>query len=255
MGNCAGCDCKDGARGPQGIPGPQGPQGEQGIQGLPGTPGLTGPQGPVGPQGPAGNDGADGSVGLQGPPGPPGSAGSPGADGVNGADGAQGPQGDQGEQGDSAYQIWLDLGNSGTTQDFIDSLQGPQGVQGPPGSYFIPWGITAAPSQTINLTDVQSQGYTIVHPTNAFQLPTNATLGRIYKFSGILTPSTSLYYINAATNSTIVVGGTYGTASTGVLEVDAADSIELICTVDTVGNNIWSVVSHFDSGGTPLNNT
>ena len=36
----------------------------------------------------------------------------------------------------SAYQIWLQEGNSGTAQDFLDSLvgpQGPQGIQGPEG--------------------------------------------------------------------------------------------------------------------------
>lgn len=50
-----------------------------------------------------------------------------------------------GENGDSAYQIWLNLGNVGTEQDFLDSLvgpagpigptgpQGPQGIQGPAG--------------------------------------------------------------------------------------------------------------------------
>lgn len=32
------------------------------------------------------------------------------------------PTGPQGPEGDSAYQTWLDLGNAGTEQDFIDSL-------------------------------------------------------------------------------------------------------------------------------------
>jgi hypothetical protein len=36
------------------------------------------------------------------------------------------------ECGKSAYDIWLDLGNTGTEQDFIDSLTGPQGGQGDP---------------------------------------------------------------------------------------------------------------------------
>lgn len=38
-----------------------------------------------------------------------------------------------GEDGDSAYQIWLNLGNTGTEQDFIDSLTGPAGPAGPQG--------------------------------------------------------------------------------------------------------------------------
>jgi hypothetical protein len=39
-----------------------------------------------------------------------------------------------GENGDSAYQIWLNLGNLGTEQDFLDSLVGPAGSIGATGS-------------------------------------------------------------------------------------------------------------------------
>jgi hypothetical protein len=53
------------------------------------------------------------SQGLQGPPG---------EDGVIGVDGK------------SAYEIWLDEGNTGTEQDFLDSLVGEDGAQGPPGA-------------------------------------------------------------------------------------------------------------------------
>jgi hypothetical protein len=51
---------------------------------------------------------------------------SPGSD-------TPGPQGDPGEEGMSAYEVWLDLGNTGTEQDFIDSLKGPEGDPGDPG--------------------------------------------------------------------------------------------------------------------------
>ena len=37
-------------------------------------------------------------------------------------------------QGKSAYQIWIDLGNIGTEQDFLKSLKGPTGPQGPIGA-------------------------------------------------------------------------------------------------------------------------
>jgi hypothetical protein len=83
--------------GPEGPQGPPGPAGAQGPQGDPGPAGATGPQGPIGPNG---QSGVDGTNGL------------------------------------SAYEIWLDLGNTGTEQDFIDSLtgpEGPQGTQGPQG--------------------------------------------------------------------------------------------------------------------------
>ena len=35
-----------------------------------------------------------------------------------------------GTDGKSAYQVWLDLGNSGTEQDFLDSLKGEKGADG-----------------------------------------------------------------------------------------------------------------------------
>ena len=70
-------------------------------------------KGPRGKQGPKGNTGAGVSVagpqGLQGPAGP------------------QGPQGNIGSTGLSAYQVWLGQGNTGTQQDFLDSLKGTNG--------------------------------------------------------------------------------------------------------------------------------
>lgn len=41
-----------------------------------------------------------------------------------GGTGATGPQGQPGAPGKSAYEIWLDAGNTGTEQDFLDSLVG-----------------------------------------------------------------------------------------------------------------------------------
>jgi hypothetical protein len=65
-----------------------------------GEPGPQGPQGPTGPQGPKGE---------------------------------MGPQGEPGPQGISAYQVWLDLRNTGSEAEFIASLTGPQGEPGLPG--------------------------------------------------------------------------------------------------------------------------
>jgi hypothetical protein len=39
-----------------------------------------------------------------------------------------------GDDGLSAYEIWINEGNTGTEQDFLDSLVGPQGVQGVQGN-------------------------------------------------------------------------------------------------------------------------
>ena len=41
-----------------------------------------------------------------------------------------GEKGEQGANGKSAYEIWLDLGNKGTEEDFLNSLKGQVGKQG-----------------------------------------------------------------------------------------------------------------------------
>ena len=45
-----------------------------------------------------------------------------------------GTNGVDGQDGKSAYQIWLDLGNTGTEAEFINSLTGSQGIQGSAGN-------------------------------------------------------------------------------------------------------------------------
>lgn len=68
----------------------------------------------------AGKDGKDGKDGSQGPKG---DKGDPGPVGERGPAGKDGQNGHDGKDGKSAYQIWLDLGNAGSEQDFIDSLK------------------------------------------------------------------------------------------------------------------------------------
>ena len=80
--------------------------------------------------------------GIQGPAGPVGPSGPSGASGTAGADGQSAydlwlGQGNTGTVQDflstSAYQIWIAQGNTGTTQDFLNTLVGPSGAQGPQG--------------------------------------------------------------------------------------------------------------------------
>ena len=135
---------EQGPQGPQGIQGPAGPQGEQGEQGVRGDDGVDGAQGPQGEQGPAGPQGLQGEQGIQGPQGeqgPAGPVGPTGPQGPQGPQGVAGTEGTDGANGLSAYETWLNLGNTGTEQDFIDSLTGPQGETGPL--------ITGAESQTL----------------------------------------------------------------------------------------------------------
>lgn len=70
-------------------------------------------------------NGSDGSMGP---------AGQNGINGTNGLDGAAGPIGVAGQAGKSAYEIWLDLGNTGSEADFLATLVGPQGQQGADGN-------------------------------------------------------------------------------------------------------------------------
>jgi hypothetical protein len=85
------------------------------------TPTLSGIQGPAGLQGPAGAAGATGPVGPTG----------------QSAYELWLAQGNTGTVQDflstSAYQIWLAQGNTGTTQDFLNTLVGPSGASGQAG--------------------------------------------------------------------------------------------------------------------------
>ena len=64
---------------------------------------------------------------LKGEKGDKGDPGTPGADGQPGKDGADGQDGADGADGKSAYQIWLEAGNSGTEEEFLASLKGEPG--------------------------------------------------------------------------------------------------------------------------------
>ncbi|MDG4976101.1 hypothetical protein [Lactococcus lactis] len=77
------------------------------IDSLRGADGLAGPIGATGPQGATGATGTQGTQGIKGDKGDTGTSGQDGNDG---------------QDGKSTYQIWLDLGNVGSEQDFIDSL-------------------------------------------------------------------------------------------------------------------------------------
>lgn len=147
----------DAQPGPKGDTGPQGPKGDTGEAGPQGPKGDTGPQGPkgldgaaaakgdkgdtgeAGPKGDTGPAGPKGDTGEAGPKGDKGDTGEAGPQGPKGDTGEAGPKGDTGEDGvdgvdgKSAYQIWLDNGNTGSVNDFLESLKGPKGDKGEDG--------------------------------------------------------------------------------------------------------------------------
>ncbi len=79
----------------------------------------------VGATGPAGTNGIDGTNGLDGAPGAKGDPGPAGADGTNGLDG---------QNGDSAYQVAVTNGFSGTESEWLISLVGATGPAGADGT-------------------------------------------------------------------------------------------------------------------------
>ena len=173
-----------GDQGPQGIQGPAGaigPSGPQGIQGLQGPAGSQGATGGDGPQGIAGNDGADGNGIVSATNNGDGTFtltfddgttfttdDLTGPQGATGGDGPQGIAGNDGADGDSAYDIWLSLGNTGTEQDFIDSLTGPQGPTGSAGNSITP---------VYNNRFTSSGSYTIPNGVNRIFLEFTGTMG------------------------------------------------------------------------------
>ncbi len=203
--------------------GPQGPAGNDGAAGATGLTGATGPQGPIGLTGPAGANGATGSqgpIGLTGPQGIQGLTGSIGATGLQGpigltgANGIQGPAGTNGSNGIngsnglSAYQIWLNAGNSGTETQFLNTLQGATGSQGA-------IGLTGAPGPqgiqgSMGATGAQGiQG--VAGPTGA--IGSNGADGK----NTIVKTTTEAAGANCATGGTKVEVG-LDTNSNGVLD-------------------------------------
>ncbi|MEX2589387.1 MAG: hypothetical protein WD334_04220 [Chitinophagales bacterium] len=53
---------------------------------------------------------------------------------VPGVPGPAGADGQDGADGESAYEVWLGLGNTGSETDFINSLEGPAGADGQDGA-------------------------------------------------------------------------------------------------------------------------
>ena len=126
-----------GDKGEQGSQGQKGDTGEQGLQGIQGENGKDGLNGQDGKSayeiwldlGNAGTE-SDFLESLKGDKGEQGQKGDTGEQGLQGIQGENGKDGLNGQDGKSAYEIWLDLGNTGTESDFFKYLKGDKGEQG-----------------------------------------------------------------------------------------------------------------------------
>ena len=107
-----------------------------------------------------------------------GPQGEPGKDGVTGADGK------------SAYQIWLDAGNTGTEADFLASLVGPQGPEGKPGED----GVTPDLSDVVKFVnnigpddngnvEIEYEGFKVYHVKDGFEYNSRTTNTVIFKLT------------------------------------------------------------------------
>lgn len=117
------------------------------------------------------------------------------------------PTGPTGDNGLSAYEVWVALGNTGTEQDFIDSLTGPQGIQGDTG----PQGPAGTPTPLVwntlpmngvfvssiapNLAEYSIDEYGILRFRGRVSTVAGAGGGAISDMSGILTSNTKNYEI------------------------------------------------------------
>ena len=88
---------------------------------------LKGEQGDKGDKGDQGEKGETGAQGPQGDKGETGAAGEKGDKGDTGAAGSNGTNGTNGTNGKSAYDLWLEAGNTGSVEDFLASLKGEAG--------------------------------------------------------------------------------------------------------------------------------
>lgn len=154
-----------------GVAGTQGPAGNNGLDGKTVLNGATNPSVSIGANGdfyintatsslfgPKTNGVWGNSVPLVGPQGIQGPQGVAGTNGINGTNGL------------SAYQIWLNTGNTGTEAQFLTALRGATGAQGPQGIQGLqgPTGLTGATG---------SQGIAGTNGTNglsAYQIWLNA---------------------------------------------------------------------------------
>ena len=81
-------------------------------------------------KGEKGDKGDQGEQGIQGEKGDKGDQGEQGIQGEKGDKGDQGEAGKDGSDGKSAYEIWLEVGNVGTEEDFLEWLKMDQAIQG-----------------------------------------------------------------------------------------------------------------------------
>lgn len=168
-----------------------------------------------------------------------------------GAQGEPGPPGAAGDDGQSAYQIWLAAGNTGTVQDYLNDLVGPAGADGVPGANGTPGidgvSVTDADIQNGDLILTLSDASTI----NAGALPgggSSGPLGVNLLYKEIpYAPTVSIQYDSVQPNSFITLAGdlslSIASAAAGAGEVDirvTSDTQRVNLAGEFIGNDAFN---------------
>ena len=198
-------------QGPQGVKGDTGAKGADGFNPYWKTTGSTilvanngerdlkGDKGDTGPQGLKGDTGAKGDTGLKG---------------------------DTGDVGKSAYQVWLDEGNTGTISAYLDSLKGDKGDTGEQGNQ----GEKGDAGSDANVTKDNVEialGYTPLPQSggilNDYTEKLITTTGAINLNLG------NVFHRNATTNTTFsITGAKYGVAHSFTLIITMGATVRTL---------------------------
>ncbi len=173
------------------------------------------------------------------------------------------------ECGKSAYDIWLDLGNTGTEEDFIDSLTGPQGPQGENANIEgITWKGTwsASPSPAYAINDaVQYDGTSYIKIANANSAsiaPDTNSDWEILALQGMpgddgATGAAGADGVDGATGVNAIRAVTASTTllTTGSTEgVDPGTDKGVLVTINSASATTFTI-PYFDGSTTPTNTT
>jgi hypothetical protein len=173
------------------------------------------------------------------------------------------------ECGESAYDIWLGLGNEGTEEDFIDSLKGDKGDQGDPANIEgLTWRgtWTASPSTAYAINDaVQYSGTSYVKIANANSAsiaPDTNSDWEILALQGMpgddgATGAAGADGVDGATGVNAIRAVTASTTllTTGSTEgVDPGTDKGVLVTINSASATTFTI-PYFDGSTTPTNTT
>ncbi len=169
---------------------------------------------------------------------------------TNGTDGADGADGATGADGLSAYEIWLNAGNTGTEEDFLTALKGEKGDTGEQGAQGEQGADGVSPTVTLEETE---DGVTITITDANGTTTANLTEGadgkdgysptvEVFKQAAIWGIDSGTAYFEGDTTAT-------------TFDVSSLDSVELVCWWISSGDSVPLTVTLTDANGSTTTST